>query len=118
MAGIWESSPAALRWPSTTAFRASCLKSASDRKLLVGFSDDRRFFLQILVLLVFFVLVIIIVGMSRRHRVTAHDDDETPNVLGDPWSHFRLLCGCRVSLRCLRACSPPPQRLPCCPFMS
>src|SRR5262249_403794 len=65
-------------------------------KLLVGFSDDRRFFVQLLVLLVFFVLVIIIVGMSRRHRVTAHDGDETPNVLGDPWSHFRLLCGCRV----------------------
>jgi len=32
MEGIWESSPAAPRWPSTTAFRASCLKSASDRK--------------------------------------------------------------------------------------
>src|SRR5262249_52538623 len=57
-------------------------------KLLVGFSDDRGFFVQLLVLLVFFVLVIIIVGMSRRHRVTAHDGDETPNVLGDPWSHF------------------------------
>src|SRR5262245_3937139 len=69
-------------------------------QLLVGFSDDRRFFVQILVLLVFFVLVIIIVGMSRRHRVTAHDGDETPNVLGDTWSHFRLLCGCRVSWRC------------------
>src|SRR5262245_57388639 len=73
---------------------------ASDRKLLVGFSDDRRFFVQLLVLLVFFVLVIIIVGMSRRHRVTARDGDETPNVLGDTWSHFRLLCGCRVSWRC------------------
>src|SRR5215813_8234284 len=69
-------------------------------KLLVGFSDDRRFFVQLLVLLVFFVLVIIIVGMSRRHRVTAHDGDETPNVLGDTWIHFRLLCGCRVSWRC------------------
>src|SRR5262245_18746168 len=30
--GIWERSPAALKPPSTTAFRASCLKSASDRK--------------------------------------------------------------------------------------
>src|SRR5262245_11834577 len=102
MEGIWESSPAAPRWPSTTAFRASCLKSASDRKLLVGFSDDRQFFVQLLVLLlvVFLVLVIIIVGMSRRHSVTAHNGDETPNVLGDPWSHFRLLCGCRVSWRC------------------
>src|SRR5262245_12297337 len=67
-------------------------------QLLVGFSHDRRFFVQPLVLLVFFVLVII-VGMSRRHRVTAHDGDETPNVLGDPWSHFRLLCRCRVSWR-------------------
>jgi hypothetical protein len=26
-----ERSPAALKWPSMTAFRASCLKSASDR---------------------------------------------------------------------------------------
>src|SRR5262245_29657567 len=68
-------------------------------QLLVGFSDDQRFFVQLLVLLVFFVLVII-VGMSRRHRVTAHDGDETPNVLGDTWSHFRLLYGCRVSWRC------------------
>src|SRR5262245_13192076 len=100
MEGIWESSPAAPRWPSTTAFRASCRKSASDRKLLVGFSDDRRFFVQFLVLLVFFVLVIIIVGMSRRHRVTADDGDDAPNVVRGLWSHFRLLCGCRVSWRC------------------
>src|SRR5262249_10926027 len=57
MEGIWESSPAAPRLPSTTAFRASCLKSASDRKLLVGFSAVRGFFVPILVLfiVVFFV---------------------------------------------------------------
>src|SRR5262249_34461563 len=101
-----------------TAFRASCLKSASDRKLLVGFSDDRRFFVPILVLLVFFFLVIIIVGMSRRHRVTAPDRDEGPNVLPGPWSHFRLPCGFRVSWRSYRAFSCPPKRLHCCPSMS
>jgi hypothetical protein len=56
-------------------------------QLLVGFSDDRRFFVQLLVLLVFFVLVII-VGMSRRHSVTAHDGDETPNVVRDTWLSF------------------------------
>src|SRR5262249_6516656 len=85
---------------SPTAFRPRCVEGASDGKLLVGFTVDGRCFVPILVLLVFFFLVIIIVGMSRRHRVTAHDGDETPNVLRGPWSHFRLLCGCRVSWRC------------------
>src|SRR5262249_48299449 len=72
MEGIWESSPAAPRLPSTTAFRASCLKSAGDRKLLVGFSDDRRFFLQLLLLLLvlFFVLFLILALMSRSRCVT------------------------------------------------
>src|SRR5262245_7356932 len=92
--------------PQNSAARAAQIVAKAQviaSQLLVGFSDDRRFFVQLLVLLVllvFFVLVIIIVGMSRRHRVTAHDGDETPNVLGDTWSHFRLLCGCRVSWRC------------------
>jgi uncharacterized membrane protein len=34
------------------------------QKLLVGFSDDRRFFVPVLILFVFFVLVIIIGGIS------------------------------------------------------
>jgi hypothetical protein len=42
----------------------------------------------VLVLFVFFVLVIIIGGISRRHRVAAHDGDEASDVLGDPWKHF------------------------------
>jgi len=29
MEGIWGGLPAATQWPSTTAFRASCRKSAS-----------------------------------------------------------------------------------------
>jgi hypothetical protein len=49
--------------------------------IFVGFSDDRRFFLPVLVLFVFYVLVTIIGGISRRHRVAAHDGDEAPNVL-------------------------------------
>src|SRR5262245_66038331 len=58
------------------------------RQLFVGLSDDRRFFVPVLVLFVVVVLVVIIVGISRRYRVAAHDGDETPNVLGDPWKHF------------------------------
>src|SRR5262245_9738139 len=89
---IPASSPAAPRWPSTTAFRASCLKSASDRKsLLVGFSHDRRFFVQLLVLLVFFVLVII-VGMSRRHRVTARAGGRSQDHTSELQSLRHLVC--------------------------
>jgi hypothetical protein len=73
---LFEGGPVA--WP--LAVRA--------QQLLVGFSDDRRFFVPVLVLFVFFVLVIIIGGISGRHHVAAHDADEAPNVLGDPWSHF------------------------------
>jgi hypothetical protein len=57
--------------------------------LFVWFSDDRRFFVPVLVVFLFFVLLIIIIGgISGRHRVAAHDGDEAPNVVRDPWSHF------------------------------
>jgi hypothetical protein len=48
------------------------------QQLLVGFSDDRRFFVPVLVPFAFFVFVIIIGGISGRDRVAAHDADEAP----------------------------------------
>jgi hypothetical protein len=69
---------AAVAWPL----------AARAQQLLVGFSDDSRFFVSVLVLFVFFVLVIIIVGVSGRHSVAAHNGDEAPTVLGYPCTHF------------------------------
>jgi hypothetical protein len=75
----------------STALRAQAQaegESSGADGLFVGFSDDRWFFVPVLVLFVFFVFVIIIGGISRRHRVAAHDGDEAPNTLKDVWSHF------------------------------
>src|SRR5262249_40028391 len=59
------------------------------QRLFVGLSDDRRLFVPVLVLFVVVVLVVIIVRISRTYRAAAHDGGGTPNVLGDPWRHFR-----------------------------
>src|SRR5262249_60605019 len=70
-------------------FAGNAAAARRAQRLFVGLSADRRFFVPVLVLLfVVVVLVVIIVGISRRYRVAAHDGDETPNVLGDPWKHF------------------------------
>src|SRR5215467_6147150 len=60
-------------------------------RLFVGFSDDGRVLVPVLVLFFVFVIIIIVIGISRRYRIAADDGDEAPDVVGDAWSHDRLL---------------------------
>src|SRR5262249_22751656 len=83
---------------------------AMREELLVGFSDDRRFFVSVLVLFVFFVLVIIIGGVSGRH-VAVLEHDEAPNVLGNAWIHFGSCVMSRNSRTMLTRVLRPAKRL-------